>query len=169
MGGVNPSAEKIDRELTWIAEAGATIVHCPLVMARHGDVMDSFGRYRDMGVNIGLGTDTFPPDLITNMHVGIMVTRLVEKSMRTSAADYYTAATIGGANVLGRSDLGRLMPGALADITIFDLDGFHLGQFIDPIQTMVLSGSGCDFKTVIVDGRVVVRDRQIDGVDFDSM
>ena len=89
--------------------------------------------------------------------------------MRTSAADYYTAATIGGANALGRPDLGRLTPGALADITIFDLDGFHLGQFIDPIQTMVLSGSGRDFKTVIVNGRIVVRDRQIDGVDFAEM
>jgi cytosine/adenosine deaminase-related metal-dependent hydrolase len=169
MGGVNPTREKVDQELRWIAEAGATIVHCPLVMARHGDVMNSFGHYRDMGVNIGLGTDTFPPDFITNMHIGIMATRLVEKSMRTNAADYYTAATIGGANALGRPDLGRLTPGALADITIFDLDGFHLGQFIDPIQTMVLSGSGRDFKTVIVNGRVVVRDRQIDGVDFDVM
>jgi len=169
MGGVNPTPEKIDQELAWIAEAGATIVHCPLVMARHGDVMSSFGRYRDLGVNIGLGTDTFPPDLIANMHIGIMATRLVEKSMRTSAADYYTAATIGGANALGRSDLGRLTLGALADITIFDLDGFHLGQFIDPIQTMILSGSGRDFKTVIVNGRVVVRDRRVEGIDFVAM
>src|SRR6478752_6223655 len=169
MGGIAPSQAKIDQELEWIAEADATIVHCPLVMARHGDVMNSFGSYRDMGVNIGLGTDTFPPDLIANMHIGIMATRLVEKNMRTSAADYYTAATIGGANALGRPDLGRLTPGALADITIFALDGFHLGQFIDPIQTMVLSGSGRDITTVIVNGRTVVRDRQIDGVDFDAM
>lgn len=169
MGGLNPTPAKIERELGWIAEAGSSIVHCPLVMARHGDVMNSFNRYRDQGITVGLGTDTFPPDLIANMHVGIMATRLVEKSMRASAAGYYHAATIGGANALNRPDLGRLMPGALADITIFDLDGFHLGQFIDPVQTMVLSGSGRDFKTVIVNGRIVVRDCQIKGVDFDAM
>jgi cytosine/adenosine deaminase-related metal-dependent hydrolase len=103
------------------------------------------------------------------MHVGVMATRIIEGSPRVTAADYYTAATIGGANAIGRRDLGRLMPGACADITVFDLNGFHLGQFIDPIQTMVLSGSGRDFTTVIVNGRTVVQDRQIAGVDLDAM
>jgi cytosine/adenosine deaminase-related metal-dependent hydrolase len=169
LGGLNPTPEKIARELGWISESGATIVHCPLVMARHGDAMNSFTRYRALGINIGLGTDTFPPDLVTNMHAGMMATRLIDRNTSVSAADYYQAATIGGANAIGRSDLGRLMPGAKADLTIFDLDGFHLGQFIDPVQTMVLSGSGRDFKTVIVNGRVVVRDRQIPGIDFDAL
>lgn len=57
------------------------------------------------------------------------------------------------------------MPGALADITIFDLSGFHLGQVIDSIPTMVMNGSGRDFTTVIVNGRTVVKDREIAGVD----
>lgn len=85
-----------------------------------------------------------------------------------SAADLYTAATTGGADALGRSDLGRLAPGAKADITVFDFTGFHLGQFIDPIQTMILSGSGCDFRTVIINGRIVMQDRQIAGVNLDE-
>ena len=100
MGGVNPTPEQIERELGWLADAGAAIVHCPLVMARHGDVMNSLNRYLDRGITIGLGTDTFPPDLIANMHAGIMATRLVEKNMRASAAGYYHAATIGGGCVL---------------------------------------------------------------------
>ncbi|MEZ4495849.1 MAG: hypothetical protein R2845_03500 [Thermomicrobiales bacterium] len=70
---------------------------------------------------------------------------------------------------MGRSDLGRLMPGAKADITIFDLSGIHLGQFIDPIQTMVISGSGRDFTTVIVDGRIVMKDREFPGIDLEAM
>lgn len=166
LGGIEPTSEQIERELGWLAESGAAIVHCPLVSARHGDVMDSFGRLRERGIGIGLGTDTFPPDLILNMHVGVMGARLREKSMRTGAADYYTAATIGGADAIGRPDLGRLMPGALADITVFDLSGPHLGQFVDPIQTMVINGSGRDITTVIVDGRTVVKDRQIAGVNL---
>lgn len=169
MGGTEPTRDRIDRELGWIAEAGATIVHCPLVSLRHGSILDSFPRYREMGVPIGLGTDTWPPDLIQNMHVGVMTARAIDRSRQVSAADYYTAATIGGADALGREDLGRLTPGALADITIFDLDSDHLGQVIDPIQTMVLSGSGRDITTVIVDGRVVMRDRAIPGIDLDAM
>jgi adenine deaminase len=98
-----------------------------------------------------------------------MATRMRAGGPAVSAADYYTAATIGGADAIGRRDLGRLAPGAMADITIFDLDAFHLGQFIDPIQTMALNGSGRDFSTVIVNGRVVVRDRQIEGLDLAAM
>jgi len=166
LGGIAPTLEAVEQELTWLAEAGTTIVHCPLVMARHGEALNSFNRLRDRGITIGLGTDTFPPDVWQNLHIGVMTTRMVEQSMRVSAADYYTAATIGGADALRRPDLGRLMPGALADITVFDLSGFHLGQVIDPIQTLVLNGSGRDLTTVIVNGRTVVRNRQIDGVDF---
>jgi len=169
LGGSAPTLELVERELAWLAESGSTIVHCPLVSARGGNVMDSFTRFREHGIGIGLGTDTFPPDIIHNMHTGLMATRIRTGSPSVTAADYYTAATIGGADALGRSDLGRLTPGALADITIFDLDAFHIGQCFDPIQTMVLNGSGRDIHTVIVNGSVVVRDRQLPGVDLAAM
>ena len=104
-----------------------------------------------------------------NLHVGLMATRICERSPRVSAADYYTAATIGGADALGRPDLGRLMPGALADITVFDLSGFHIEQLVDPIQTMILNGSGRDFKTVIVNGRTVLEDGRITGLDYNTL
>lgn len=166
LGGVAPTREKIEEECGWLADTGATIAHCPVVSARGGQVMDSFPALRQRGVRVGLGTDTFPPDILLNMHVGVMATRIRTGGPTVSAADYYTAATIGGADALGRRDLGRLMPGALADITIFDLRGVHLGPLFDPIQTMVLSGTGRDFSTVIVDGRTVVSDGQIAGVDL---
>ena len=70
---------------------------------------------------------------------------------------------------LGRSDLGRLYPGAKADITVFDLSGFHMGQLVDPIQTMVMNGTGTDFKTVIVNGRIVVDDRKLTGLCFEEL
>ena len=59
--------------------------------------------------------------MVVNMHIGVMTARVAGGDMRVSAADYYHAATIGGADAIGRPDLGRLTPGALADITIFDL------------------------------------------------
>jgi cytosine/adenosine deaminase-related metal-dependent hydrolase len=79
--------------------------------------------------------------------------------------DYYNAATVGGADALRRPDLGRLAPGARADITVFDLARPHLGQVIDPIQTMMLAGHGRDFSDVIIDGRFVMENRQIPGLD----
>jgi len=166
LGGIEPTSEQVEREIGWLAESGATIVHCPLVSARGGGVMDSFSRFRAGGVRIGLGTDTWPSDIIQNMLTGLIATRIREGAPRVTAADYYHAATIGGADALNRRDLGRLTPGALADITVFDLSNPRLGQFFDPIQTMVLNGTGRDFTTVIVNGRTVVRDGQIPGIDL---
>lgn len=154
------------RDLEIFRDHGATIVHCPLVSGRHGNVIDHFGRYRAMGLRVGMGTDTSPPDMVMNLQAGIMLARVAAGSVdAVRSEDYYDAATIHGADALGRPDLGRLQPGAKADITVFDLDRPHGGQLIDPIQTMLLTGHGRDFSSVIIDGRVVMDDRVIEGVD----
>ncbi|MFC6673646.1 amidohydrolase family protein [Marinobacterium aestuariivivens] len=169
LGGGEARPEQIERELGYLADAGSTLVHCPIVFGRHGKALNSFSRLRARGINIGLGTDTFPPDLIRNMHAGIMLNRVMEDdSQAVSAADFYNAATLDGARALGREDLGRLAPGARADITVFDLSGFHLGQRVDPIQTMIMNGTGRDFKTVIVNGRIRVDGGAIAGVDYED-
>jgi cytosine/adenosine deaminase-related metal-dependent hydrolase len=158
--------ERPGRDLAIIAEAGSVIVHCPLVSGRHGGAIDHFGRYRALGLRMGLGTDTSPPDMVMNMQAGMMLCRvLAGDGQACRSEDYYDAATLGGADALGRPDLGRLAPGCRADITVFDLDRPHLGQVIDPIQTMMLAGHGRDFSAVIVDGRFAMEDRAIPGVD----
>jgi cytosine/adenosine deaminase-related metal-dependent hydrolase len=158
------------RDLEIIGAHGASIVHCPLVSARHGNAIETFARYREMGLRIGLGTDTAPPDMIANMQAGMMLCRVLAGSATACRSeDYYDAATIGGADALGRPDLGRLMPGAKADITVFDLDRPHIGQVIDPIQTMMLTGHGRDFSTVVVDGRFVMENRALHGCDEAAM
>jgi cytosine/adenosine deaminase-related metal-dependent hydrolase len=154
------------RDLEIIRDAGATIVHCPLVSARHGNAIESFGRYRDKGLKIGMGTDTSPPDMVLNMQVGMILARVIDAAAdAVRCEDYYNAATLGGANALLRDDLGRLAQGAKADITVFDLSRPDLGQVIDPIQTMMLTGGGRHFSTVIVDGRFVMENRRIAGID----
>jgi len=154
------------RDLDIIRDSGATIVHCPLVSSRHGNVIESFGRYRAHGLKIGLGTDTAPPDMILNMQVGIILARVIDGSAEAvRSEDYYDAATLGGATALLRDDLGRLAPGAKADVTVFDLSAPDLGQVIDPIQTMMLAGRGRHFSTVIIDGRFVMQDGVIAGTD----
>lgn len=154
------------RDLEIIRDSGASIVHCPLVSGRHGNAIDHFARYRAMGLRIGMGTDTAPPDMILNLQVGMMLTRVLAGSAASvRSEDYYDAATIAGAEALGRPDLGRLAPGARADITVFDLSQPHLGQVVDPIQTMLLAGHGRDFRHVIIDGRFVMENRVIPGCD----
>lgn len=157
-------------DLDILAGSGASLAHCPLVMARGGAALQSFGRYKNSGLTIGMGTDTHPPDMILNMQVGLLAARIVENDpIAVSAKDMYDAATLGGAQALGRSDLGRLAPGMRADITVTRLDHPAAGQVLDPIQSMILNASGRDVRTVVIDGRIVMRDRIIPGVDGDLM
>lgn len=155
------------RDLDIIADAGSVIVHCPLVAARFGDGLESFRSYRRRGLRIGLGTDTSPPDMLLNMQVGLMICRFVEGGPEAcTAADYFDTATIGGADALGRDDLGRLAPGCKADFVVWNLANSDLGQVIDPIQTLMIGGSGRDARTVVINGRTVMCDRELAGLDF---
>jgi len=156
-------------DLDLLADSGAAIAHCPVVFARDGEALNSFARYRARGITIGLGTDTAPPDLLDNMRQGLNVCRVVEGRAASSAAAFYEAATLGGAAALGRDDIGRLAPGAQADITVFDLSGFHLGPVIDPVKTMLLAGTGRDFTHSWIAGRAVMRERRIPGADLDTL
>ncbi|WP_438752250.1 amidohydrolase family protein [Pararhizobium sp. O133] len=153
-------------DLEIIHDAGAVIVHCPLVFGRMSGAIDSFSRYRELGIRIGMGTDTSPPDMIANMQIGLILNRVLEaRPDACRSEDFFDAATIGGADALGRPDLGRLQPGAAADMIVIDLGLPHHGQVIDPIQTLLVAGHGRDVRSVIIDGRFVMRDRVIPGID----
>jgi cytosine/adenosine deaminase-related metal-dependent hydrolase len=82
-----------------------------------------------------------------------------------TAADVFDAATLAGARALGRDDIGRLAPGAKADIVIVDMQSLRIGPYRDPIRALVNCGTGDDVETVIVDGRTVVESRRVVGVD----
>ena len=144
-------------ELKILAETGATIGHCPHKCAKMAFAMESFAQYLAAGVRIGLGTDTYPLDIVAEMRYASLISRLVDRNASGArAADVFNAATIGGATALGRSDLGRLAPGAKADVVILNLRTPRLGPMRDPINALVEYGSGADVETVIVDGEVVV-------------
>jgi 5-methylthioadenosine/S-adenosylhomocysteine deaminase len=92
--------------------------------------------------------------------------------LAATAAEVFSAATLGGARALGRDDLGRLAPGAKADIVIVDLTGngtLRYGPVRDPIKSLVECGIGDDVETVVIDGAVRMRDRVIPGVDMAAL
>jgi cytosine/adenosine deaminase-related metal-dependent hydrolase len=154
-----------DADLRRLSDAGASVAHCPVVFARMGDALRSFARCREAGINLGLGTDTWPPDLLHNVQVGLYLARVIEGSERTTLAHFYDAATLGGARALGRDDLGRLCAGAQADIVVFDLTRPHLGPFFDPLKNLLLAGRGTDCRASYIRGRCVMEDFEVRGVD----
>lgn len=157
-------------DLEILEKTKTTAIYCPIIIGRGGRYLDSFKRYRDCNINIALGTDTFPPEFFQNVRVASMYSQMVEGCAEGSTyADVYRAITLGGAKMLGRDDLGRLCKGAKADMIVVNLDSFHMGALDDPIRTMFLCGSGCDVTMSIIDGKTVMKDREIAGVDLQEL
>lgn len=157
-----------DEDLALYAENGVSIVHCPLVSARGGSKLSSFSSCRQRGINIAMGTDTAPADMLMNLLVGLITCRISDGAPdRLRSADLFDAATIGGARALGRSDLGHLSKGARADIAVFDLDDTVMAPSVDPITTIVTGGSGKITRAVFVDGRLSMRSRQVANIDME--
>ena len=158
-----------EQDLGLYAENGVSIVHCPLVSARGGSILNSFSTCRKRGINIAMGTDTTPADMLMNLLVGLIACRISDHAPdRGRSADLFDAATLGGAQALGRSDLGHLSAGARADIAVFSLDDTIMAPSVDPITTLVTGGSGKVTRAVFVDGRVSMLDRRLAGFDMEK-
>lgn len=157
-------------DLEILQRTGTTAIYCPIIIGRSGNYLDSFEKYRSQNINVAIGTDTFPPDFFQNIRTASMFSQMVSEKVEGSTfADVYRAVTLGGARYLGRDDLGRLCKGAKADMIVVDLDTFHMGAVDDPIRTIFMCGSGSDVKMSIINGRTVMKDRQIEGVDLEEI
>lgn len=147
------------KDLQLIAEAGASVAHCPQPFARYGLAMDHIGRYRANGVNIGLGTDCAPHNLIEEMRLAIVAGRLMSEDIRSlDTAGAFEAATFGGAAALGREDIGALGPGMAADIVLVDLNHPLMQPARDPLRSFVFHAADRAVRTVLVDGEVVLQE-----------
>jgi cytosine/adenosine deaminase-related metal-dependent hydrolase len=145
-----------------LAETGAAVAHCPTVFARYGQAMEDIGRYREAGVTIGLGTDVSPHNLVEEMRHAIMVGRVAaEEIASVSTAEVFRAGTAGGAAALGRPDLGRLAPGAKADLVLVDLRNPYMMPARDPLRSLVYAAADRAVRDVYVDGVKVVESGRV--------
>ncbi|MBM3925844.1 MAG: amidohydrolase family protein [SAR202 cluster bacterium] len=157
-------------DLQILSETGTSVGHCPVVFGRGGSRLESFSRYVNAGVNVGVGTDTFPPDLLDEMRVGSIIDKTVNKQRGTGTAkQFFDAATVSGAKALGREDIGRLEAGCQADITIWDFSKLDVGPVDDPLRTLVHFCNGRDADTVIVAGKTVVEGGRVAGLDEEEL
>ena len=122
-------------DLKIIADSGASVAYSPLKYLKLGIVMESFDKYRQAGINMGIGTDTFPKDILSDMRYAALASRVADRSFLSGhPRDVFNAVTLGGAKMLGRDDLGRLQKGAKADIAIVNLKDVAFGAVRDPIR-----------------------------------
>ncbi|OQX04505.1 MAG: amidohydrolase [Desulfobulbaceae bacterium A2] len=160
-----------DTDLALLAASGAGAVICPHSHAKLASGMAPLTGMRQRGIAVALGTDGAASnnaldlfremDLCAKMQKGYLL-----DPTSAPARDMLVMATSMGARVLGYgNELGRLAPGALADIILLDLSQPHLTPYYGS-DLLVYAASGADVDTVLVHGRVVVQHRQLLTIDL---
>lgn len=156
-----------DRDLGLLADTGTTVAHCPTVFARRGITLKDLGRYRRRGVNMGLGTDTYPHNMLDEMRLAAYLARTQAGDPRTlTTTDLFEAATVGGAAALGRDDIGRLTPGARADLVMVDVTHPMMRPSRDPMRSLVYAAGDRAVHSVWVDGEKVVQEGRVLTIDY---
>jgi cytosine/adenosine deaminase-related metal-dependent hydrolase len=153
-------------DLALLAESGATVSHDPLVFAKRGNKMHSHSGYLRAGVNVSIGCDTSPQDMLNEMRVASLMSKVADwDCFSGSAREIFNSATLGGAHGLRRDGLGRLAPGALADLAVVDMETLNNVPCRDPVKGLVNNATRADVRYVIVNGEMVVDDGVLLTVD----
>jgi 5-methylthioadenosine/S-adenosylhomocysteine deaminase len=156
-----------DSDLGRIADSGTMVAHCPTVFARRGIALKDMGRYLRRGVGIGIGTDSYPHNMLSELRLAAYVARLQAASPRAlRTTDIFNAATIMGARALRRPDIGRLEAGCRADLVLVDLTHPAMCPAHDPIRTLIYAADDRAIRAVYVDGREVVAGGKVLTIDY---
>jgi 5-methylthioadenosine/S-adenosylhomocysteine deaminase len=156
-------------DLGILVETGTNVAHCPSPFARYGHMLEDFGRYRRAGVNLGIGTDVAPHNVIEEMRLGAILARVAARDITTtSIGALFHAATVGGAEALGRPDLGRLTAGAKADLVLVDLANPWMRPARDPLRSLVFTAADRAVHTVFVHGTKVMEKGRVLTMDHEA-
>ena len=154
-------------DLPLLRDTGATVAHCPTVFMRRGIAMNTFGAYAREGINLGIGTDTYPHNFLEEMRSAFTISRAVAGTVEdVTTLDIFNAATLGGARALLRDDIGRLKVGAKADIVLVDIKHPSMMPMREPLRSLLYVAADRAVRDVYVDGQRVVHEQRAINIDY---
>jgi len=155
-------------EIDLFARSGTGVAHCPCSNCRLGSGIAPVRAMLDAGVKVGLGVDgsasNDAADLLSEARQAMLLQRVANGADALKTREALRLATRGGAEVLGRDDLGALEVGKRGDFVLWPLDSLAAAGAWDPIAALVLCAP-MRAREVWVEGRPVVQDSRI--VSFD--
>ncbi len=162
-----------DAGIALFAKTGTGVAHCPCSNMRLASGIAPIRRMRDAGVPVGLGVDGSASNDAGNMigeaRQALLLQRVGFGPSAMTAREALEIATVGGARVLGRDDIGVLAAGMAADFVAFDTRGIGMaGGLHDPVAALVFCNPGQAAYSV-VNGRVVVREGRLSTLDLPSL
>ena len=160
-----------DDDIKNMARAGVHVVHNPVSNMYLGSGAAKIPEMREAGINIALGSDgpasNNNQDLIQSMKFAACLHKLNKLDPAIiRAQDVLDMATINGARALGlENEIGSLEAGKKADIIIVDMEKPNIAPVHDLVASLVYCANGSDVDTVIIDGRIVMKNREVLTID----
>lgn len=157
-----------DNDIEILGQSGASVAHCPTSNAKLGSGVARVKELLEANVTVGLGCDGCPcnnvMDLLQEMKLASLLPKAIHGDpLLVPAKKVIEMATINGARALGKEhEIGSLEVGKKADfITINLTDKLYSQPMRDPVSMVVYIATGADVDNVIVDGKLVIQDRQL--------
>ncbi len=159
-----------DHGIELFGRTGTGVAHCPCSNMRLASGIAPVGRMRAAGVPVALWVDGSASNdtggLLAEARQAMLLARVGFGPDAMTARQALEIATLGGAKVLGRDDIGALAPGMAADFVAFDLDRIGLaGALHDPVAALVFCAPG-EVALSVINGRIVVRDGRLATLDL---
>ena len=163
-----------DREQALVAEHDVKVMHCPGSNLKLGSGIAPVVEMRERGISVSLGADGAACnnrlDMFDEMRLAATLQAMRRQPGALHARDAIWMATREGAHALGLdAEIGSIEVGKRADLVLVDRDRAHLAPDTDPWSTLVYAARGADVRMTMVDGRVLVRDFQLERVDQASI
>jgi len=158
-----------DAEVVALATQGTAVAHCPGANLKLASGIADLPRLLAAGVRLGLGADGPPGNnRLSIFHEMALAGTLHNLAHGAGAVDPWTVlelATCRGAAAIGLEQVGRLAPGWKADVVVLDRRAWAMSGDADPAATIVFGGGVESVRHVVVDGRIVVHDRELTSAD----
>jgi 5-methylthioadenosine/S-adenosylhomocysteine deaminase len=161
------AAHATPEDIALLAAHGVGVAHCPKTFLKLAAGIGPIVAMRESGLAVGLGSDGAASNNTLDIWEQMRLAAMLQKHERADARaltipEALSMATYEGARAIGQDgNLGRLAPGYLADLILVRLDGAHVQPVHNVGAALVYATRASDVATTIVDGRVLMRDRQL--------
>lgn len=164
-----------DADLKIYKNRGVKVAHCPISNMKLASGAAPLKRMLELGITVGLGTDGAASNNTLDLFSDMRACALMHKvnnydPTAISAREVVKMATIDGAKVIGEEkEIGSLEAGKKADIITINLNKPHLTPIYDPYSHLVYCVSGEDVENVIVNGKVIMKNREVKILDEEKI
>lgn len=162
-----------DEDIKILADRGVSVAANPKSNMKLGNGFAPIKKLLDSGVNVCIGTDSAASNNSLNMFSDMNFTALVHKgtgedAQAVSAVEVHRMATENGAAALG-INAGKIEKGMLADIILLDLNTPQFNPRNNLVAAMSYSATGSETDTVIIDGKIVMKDKKLLTIDEEKL